>query len=103
LGGSGQVGTGASVACATSHVCDSISGEVTLTTGTGSPSAGPVLTIGFNLTRANKPNCLVTPFAASTVTVNSNWAETTNSLAISSSTGLAASTAYTVRYVCGGV
>ncbi len=62
LGSSTIVGTGASVACATHHVCDSLSGEVTLTTGTGVSSNGLALTIAFAASRTNWPNCIVTPW-----------------------------------------
>jgi hypothetical protein len=103
LGSSTIVGTGASVACATSHVCDSISGEVTLTTGTGVSTDGLALSLSF-ISRTNKPACLVTSFkAASGTDISDNWSETTGGVAISSNTNLASSTAYTLRYLCGGI
>ena len=51
-------GTSPSIACATNHVCDGVSGTVTLTTGT-SPTTGTLATLGFPNTHTNYANCLV--------------------------------------------
>jgi hypothetical protein len=42
--------------CATSHVCDSVSGTVSFTMGT-STATGILLTVTTSTTRANQPNC----------------------------------------------
>jgi hypothetical protein len=70
LAAGAAAGSGPAIACATSHVCDGVSGTVTVTTGT-SPTTGTLATLTFPIT----------------VTANS---------------APAASTAYTVRYWCGG-
>lgn len=93
-------GSGATAVCATSHVCDSFSGEVTLTSGTV-PAIGSDLIITLPVTRTNQPNCAVelkggTLFLGDTKTV------TTSTITISTVAALAAATAYTIDYVCGG-
>lgn len=104
LGSGSQVGAGATAVCATSHVCDSLSGEVTLTTGTGTLAAGLVFTVVFADTRSNIPNCVVGNFmkAGPVFGVSVAWTETTSTVAVTSASALAASTAYNVDYVCGG-
>lgn len=103
LGSTTIVGTGGSVACAASHVCDSISGEVTLTTGTGVSANGLALTIAFALTRAAQPACIVSSFKAGAVDVASNFNDSsTTQLTVNSSANLSSSTAYTLRYICAG-
>ena len=52
-------GSSPSIACATSHVCDGVSGTVTLTTGT-SPTTGTLATLSFPNTHSNQANCMVT-------------------------------------------
>ena len=89
-------------ACASGHICDSISGEVILTTGTGSIVTGQLL-IAFGLTRTNKPNCDVSAFKAGTNIDNDGGVETVSSLTITAKAALANSTAYAVKYVCGGI
>ncbi|HWF77951.1 MAG TPA: hypothetical protein VN694_12330 [Caulobacteraceae bacterium] len=106
-GATAQVGTGATAVCATGYVCDSLSGAITLTTGTGTLSAGstaaPDFTVNFADTRTNKPNCVVGPFLVGASSQNSIvHAETTSSVAIASATALAASSTYTSSYVCFG-
>jgi len=102
-GATAQLGTGGTVVCTTSHVCDSLSGELTITTGTGTLAAGTIFTINFADTRTNIPNCVVSNYGTSTAgsSINSHTdTETTNTLASAST--LSASNTYTVRYSCGG-
>ncbi|HUD12206.1 MAG TPA: glycosyl hydrolase family 28-related protein [Terracidiphilus sp.] len=95
-------GTGPSIACATSHVCDGVSGTVTLTTGTGT-TTGTLATLGFPNTHGNDANCVVTPTLSSTGLVTTvSWSESTTALTLTADTALTASTAYQVRYWCGG-
>jgi len=94
-------GTSPSIACATSHVCDGVSGTVTLTTGT-SPTTGTLATLGFPNTHTNQANCIVTTHSASAVITTNTWSESTTALTITANTAPTASTAYTIRYWCGG-
>jgi hypothetical protein len=94
-------GSSPAIACATSHVCDGISGTVTLTTGT-SPTTGTLATISFPNTHSNYANCLVTTESATAVITTNTWTESTTAITISANTALTASTAYTVKYWCGG-
>jgi hypothetical protein len=95
-------GSGPTIACTTSHVCDGVSGTVTLTTGT-SPTTGTLATLGFPNTHSNYANCVVTPTLSGTGIVTSiSWAESTTALTLTANAALAASTAYQVRYWCGG-
>jgi hypothetical protein len=95
-------GTSPTVACATSHVCDGVSGTVTLTTGT-SPATGTLLTLGFPNTHTNDANCVVQTTLSSSGEVTTNsWSESTTAITLTANAALAASTAYQVRYWCGG-
>ena len=94
-------GTSPSIACATSHVCDSVSGTVTLTTGT-SPTTGTLATLTFPSTHTNYANCMVSTLSASAVLTSNTWTESTTAITIKANAGLTASTAYTVKYWCGG-
>jgi hypothetical protein len=95
-------GSGPSIACATSHVCDGVSGAVTLTTGTGT-ATGTLATLGFPNTHTNQANCVVTPTLSGSGLVTSvTWSESTTALTVTANTALAASTAYQLRYWCGG-
>lgn len=94
-------GTSPSIACATNHVCDGVSGVVTLTTGT-SPTTGTLATLTFPNTHANYANCMVATESATAVITTDTWAESTTALTITANTALTASTAYTVKYWCGG-
>src|SRR6185312_3031406 len=104
LGAAAQVGTGATAVCNTGHVCDSVSGEVLLTTGTGTLSAGLIYTINFADTRANAPNCVVSIIEKSGPAFGTNplSTTTTSSLSVTGIAALTASTAYTEDYICGG-
>jgi hypothetical protein len=94
-------GSSPSIACASSHVCDGVSGTVTLTTGT-SPTAGTLATISFPNTHSNYANCLVTTESATAAVTTNTWTESTTAITITANTALTASTAYTVKYWCGG-
>ncbi|MGB6689526.1 MAG: hypothetical protein WBE76_16955 [Terracidiphilus sp.] len=94
-------GTSPTVACATSHVCDGVSGTVTLTTGT-SPATGTLLTLGFPNTHTNDANCMVQTLSSSGEVTTNTWTESTTAIALTANTALSASTAYTVKYWCGG-
>jgi len=94
-------GTSPSIACATNHVCDGVSGTVTLTTGT-SPTTGTLATLGFPNTHSNYANCLVSTESSSAVITSDTWTESTTAITITANTAPAASTAYTVKYWCGG-
>jgi hypothetical protein len=95
-------GTSPTIACASSHVCDGVSGTVNLTTGTG-PATGTLATLGFPNTHTNQANCVVAPTLSGTGLVTSiTWSESTTALTLTANTALAASTAYQIRYWCGG-
>ena len=59
LAAGAAAGTSPTIACATSHVCDGISGTVTLTTGT-SPTTGTLATLSFPNTHS-KPTASSAP------------------------------------------
>jgi hypothetical protein len=100
-GAAAQIGTGGTVVCAASHVCDSLSGELTITTGAGTLSQGAIFTVNFADTRTNIPNCVVDNLTTGVTSVNVHpHSETTSTLAVQST--LAASTTYTADYICGG-
>ena len=95
-------GTGPTIACVSSHVCDGVSGTVTLTTGVG-PTTGTLATLGFPNTHTNQANCVVSPTLSGTGLVTSiTWSESTTALTLTANTALTASTAYQIRYWCGG-
>jgi trimeric autotransporter adhesin len=94
-------GSSPAIACATSHVCDGVNGTVTLTTGT-SPTTGTLATISFPNTHSNYANCMVTTESTTAVITTNTWTESTTAITITANTALTASTAYTVKYWCGG-
>lgn len=95
-------GTGATAVCATSHVCDSLSGEVILTSGSvGTPSTGSQLIITLPVTRTNQPNCTVEAYGGTTF-LGITKSQTTSTITISAGVALTFATAYTINYVCGG-
>jgi hypothetical protein len=94
-------GSSPSIACATNHVCDGVSGTVTLTTGT-SPATGTLATLSFPNTHTNYANCIVTTESSSAVLTTNTWMESTTAITITANAALTASTAYTVKYWCGG-
>lgn len=116
LGATAQVGTSAtSPACVTNFNCDSLSGTFTFTSGTGSLTAGTIVTVTLPGTRGssgtfNAPTCQVTlaqasgtatNFGVSAVPVNTSGTVT---IPIKVYTALQPSVLYTLTYgVCGGV
>jgi hypothetical protein len=95
-------GSGAAMVCAAGHVCDGVSGTVTLTTGTG-PTVGALGTLSFPNSHSNDANCVVSVQLAGTGLVSSvGWSESTTSLTLTANAVPGASTAYSVRYWCGG-
>jgi hypothetical protein len=102
LGAGAAAGTSPTIACASGHVCDGLSGTVTLTTGT-STTTGTLATLSFPNTHSNSANCVVTPTLSGAGLVTSiSWSESTTALTLTANTALTASTAYQVRYWCGG-
>lgn len=99
VGGATISGTGATAVCATSYLCTSLSGTITLTTGTGISATGVFLTITTGITRTNLPNCIVQLMGNG---VGITWAETTTTIPITDLTQLTSSTSYTVKYACFG-
>jgi hypothetical protein len=95
-------GTSPAIACSTSHVCDGVSGTVTLTTGT-SPATGALATLSFPSTHTNYANCIVDMLQSGVGRVTTaTWSESTTALTLTANMALTASTAYTVKYWCGG-
>ena len=102
LGAGAAAGSSPAIACASGHVCDGVSGTVTLTTGT-STATGTLATLSFPNTHSNSANCVVTPTLSGTGLVTSiSWSESTTALTLTANAALAASTAYQIRYWCGG-
>jgi hypothetical protein len=101
LNAGAAAGTSASIGCATSHVCDGVSGTVTLTTGT-SPTTGTLATLGFPNTHTNQANCIVTIESASAVITSNTWTESTTAITVTANAAPAGSTTYTLKYWCGG-
>jgi hypothetical protein len=102
LAANAGAGTSPAIACATSHVCDGVSGTVTLTTGT-STATGTLATLSFPNTHTNNANCVVTPTLSGTGLVTTiSWTESTTTLTLTANAALTASTAYQIRYWCGG-
>ncbi len=102
LAAGAAAGTGPTIACTTSHVCDGVSGTVTLTTGT-SPTTGTLATLTFPSAHTNQANCVVgVQLAGAGMITNVSWSESTTALTLTANGVLAASTGYTVRYWCGG-
>jgi len=95
-------GTSPAIACAGSHVCDGVSGTVTLTTGT-SPTTGTLATVSFPNTHTNYANCIVDVLQSGVGRVTTaTWSESTTAVTLTANAALTASTAYTVKYWCGG-
>ncbi len=94
-------GSGPAIACTTNHTCDGVSGTVALTTGT-SPTTGTLATLNFPNTHTNQANCMVTTLSATGMITSNTWTESTTAITITANTALTASTAYTIKYWCGG-
>ncbi|WCM27699.1 hypothetical protein NDN01_01840 [Sphingomonas sp. QA11] len=104
LAGSSSVGSGASVACATGHSCDQVSGTYTLNTGSGSLSLGPVFTLTFSVARGHVPNCVINLQRNGVFPTPLLVAKTmaTAGLTFYPGAPLAASSSYDLDYFCGG-
>jgi hypothetical protein len=94
-------GSSPTIACGASHTCDGISGTVTLTTGS-SPTTGTLATLSFPNTHTNQANCMVSTLSATAQITSTTWAESTTAITITANAALTASTAYTIKYWCGG-
>jgi hypothetical protein len=95
-------GSSPTMTCATSHVCDGVSGTVNLTTGS-SPTTGTLATLSFPGGHSYQANCMVSVQLAGTGLITSvGWSESTTALTLTANAALTAGTAYTVRYWCGG-
>jgi hypothetical protein len=101
LAAGAAAGTGPAIVCATNHVCSGWNGTVTLTTGT-SPATGTLATLSFPNTHTNYADCEVSMQSPTGLVTTNTWSESTTALTITANTALAASTAYTVKYICGG-
>jgi hypothetical protein len=102
LGTGAAAGTSPSIACASGHVCDGVSGTATLTTGT-STTTGTLATLSFPNTHTNSANCVVDVLQSGVGRVTTaTWTESTTAVTLTANTALTASTAYTVKYWCGG-
>lgn len=102
LGSTSVVGTGATASCATNYQCNSVSGVVTVTTGTGVLLvSGTVLTVNFLTARSFIPNCSATLIGASLISILYPVTESTTSLQMSY-TGILTpgGTVYKVKYTC---
>lgn len=102
LGAPSSVGSGASVACASGHVCDAQSGEFTLTTGSGALAAGKVLALSFAAARAGSPNCIVEAQQGVSTVLPVAKSESAAELAFYATSALSPGATYTFTYSCGG-
>lgn len=101
LAAGSAAGSSPSVACSPSHICDSVSGTVTLTTGS-SPSTGTLATLTFPSAHTNAANCMVNASSSNAQLTSITWNETASALTLTANSALSASTAYQIRYWCGG-
>lgn len=106
LGATAQVGTGGTIVCTTLFVCDSFSGTVTFTPGTGSLSTGTLFTITLPGARTNPPNCSWSVQSGSAtapvwqVIVGNSGVIT---LVVSDNVVVVNPAVYQFAYVCGGI
>jgi hypothetical protein len=99
--GAGAGTTPGTPVCATSHVCDSLGGIVSLTMGTATPTTGVALTVTTGITRTNQPDCEVKMWlqASPFTTVDVNATTSTTAIGFNlTGVAAAASTAYFLRY-----
>jgi len=101
LAAGAAAGTSPTIACATSHTCNGVDGTVTLTTGT-SPTTGTLATLTFPAAHTNYANCDVHVLSATAQIVTVTWSESASVVTLTANAALTASTAYTVKYWCGG-
>jgi hypothetical protein len=90
--------------CASNHICDSVSGTVTMTIGSSPAVSNVILTVTTGITRSNSPTCTgaivpVSGIALSGAVIGST---TTTVTFNAMGTAAAASTPYTFTYVCSG-
>lgn len=101
-----MIGTGGSVACASGHVCDSVSGEIAITVGSSVSAAGTLVTVYFADARTNTPNCTASLYSTAGATPSNNnkagVIETTTSVAIFDASVVNSSQPLTASYVCMG-
>lgn len=92
-------------ACTGSHVCDSISGQFVMTSGSAA-TTGTIVTIALGgANRTNIPNCIATLYASSTGTQIGVYAfnnTTANLVLQTAGAALSSNTTYVGSYVCGG-
>jgi len=94
-------GSSPTVACSSSHLCDGVSGAISLTTGS-SPTTGTLATLTFPSARTNSANCVVNASSAGAQLTSITWNETASALTLTANAALSASTPYQIRYWCGG-
>jgi hypothetical protein len=105
LGGATVVGSGATAACASGVLCDEISGNVQLVTGTGTSANGQALTINLGTTRTHIASCTyyvenASLGASAPTTFFQN--PTTTAIVVYAGSILTASNTWQISYVCGG-
>jgi hypothetical protein len=107
LGATGQIGTGASVACANFSICDSHSGTWVLNTGTGTLTSGIDFTVNLPGSVSANKNCSWNFFSIASNTFLNPQAFAGNvsgpTLQYSTGVALTASQTYYGDYVCGGI
>ena len=96
-----NAGTGATISCAGGYACNGVSGTVTLTTGTG-PSSGWVFTLSLPAATTFYHSCVVQGASSTAIAPLAQGSTSTTAVQFNVLTALAASTAYTVNYICGG-
>ncbi len=101
LAAGAAAGTSPTIACAASHTCNGVDGTVTLTTGT-SPTTGTLATLTFPAAHTNFANCDVHVLSSTAQIVTVTWSESASAVTLTANAALTASTAYTVKYWCGG-
>jgi hypothetical protein len=101
-GSASVIGTGGTIACGSGVHCDSVSGDLALTTGTGSLSQGQMVSITFADTRLNVPTCVVELYGGTGTFPNLTKVTSATSLAISVGSVLTTSTNYSIDYICSG-
>lgn len=101
LAAGSAAGTSPTIACASGHVCDGVSGDVALTTGS-SPATGTLATLTFPSARAGSASCVVAFSSTNAQLTTVTWSESTTALTLTANSALTASTAYQIRYWCGG-
>ena len=94
-------GTNSKIECMIGHDCDSVSGTITLTTGSN-PSTGTLAKISFGIVRSKFANCVLDAFSPTGLVTTNTWSESARDLTLTAKLPLVASTLYTIKYWCGG-